>query len=246
MSTATAPAASAEEWISRADAAELACCSEATIERLETKHDLETRSGPNGQTRLRLADLVRLGRIRPEYLPAGASPAGTAELRRTQEQLVAVQRELGEVRGRLAERDAVVATLTGQVTEKDRQIRRLTDIIDSLGRPPQQSDGQQQWVAVGRVLIARPELVFADEPTGTLGSRADAALLAFLRDATRFLGQTIVVVTHDPVAAAHADRVVLFANGRIANGRIVNDLPEATADTVLARMAGPSGTPRWT
>jgi putative ABC transport system ATP-binding protein len=102
----------------------------------------------------------------------------------------------------------VVATLTGQVTEKDRQIRRLTDIIDSLGRPAQQSGGQQQWVAVGRVLIARPELVFADEPTGTLGSRADAALLAFLRDATRFLGQTIVMVTHDPVAAAHADRVV--------------------------------------
>ena len=144
MSTATAPAAGAEEWISRADAAELARCNEATIERLETKHDLETRSGPKGQTRLRLADLVRLGRIRPENLPAGSSPAGTAELRRTQEQLVAVQRELGEVRGRLAERDAVVATLTGQVTEKDRQIRRLTDIIDSLGRPAQQSGGQQQ------------------------------------------------------------------------------------------------------
>ena len=66
-------------------------------------------------------------------------------------------------------------------------------------------------VAVGRGRAGadhRPELVFADEPTGTLGSRADAALLAFLRDATRFLGQTIVMVTHDPVAAAHADRVV--------------------------------------
>jgi hypothetical protein len=132
MSTATAPAADAEAWISRADAAQLGRCSEATIKRLEGKHDLETRSGSNGQILLRLADLVRLGRIRPEDLPAGASPAGTAELRRTQEQLVAVQRELGEVRGRLAERDAVVATLTGQVSEKDRQIRRLTDIVDSL------------------------------------------------------------------------------------------------------------------
>ncbi len=133
MSTATAPAAGAEEWISRADAAELARCSEATIKRLETKHDLQTRSGPNGQTLLRLADLIRVVRIRPEDLPAGASPSGTAELRRTQDQLIAAQRELGEVRGRLAERDAAVATLTGQVTEKDRQIRKLTDIVDSLG-----------------------------------------------------------------------------------------------------------------
>jgi hypothetical protein len=71
MSTATAPAASAEEWISRADAAELARCSEATIKRLETKHDLETRSGPNGQTRLRLADLVRLA----AYGPSTSRPA---------------------------------------------------------------------------------------------------------------------------------------------------------------------------
>ena len=133
MRTATAPAAGAEEWISRADAAELARCSEATVKRLETKHDLETRSGPNGHTLLRLADLLRLGRIRPEDLPAGVSPTGTAERRRIQDQLVAAQWALGEVRGRLAERDAVVATLTGQVTEKDRQIRRLTDIIDSLG-----------------------------------------------------------------------------------------------------------------
>ncbi|MFD2090457.1 hypothetical protein [Blastococcus deserti] len=132
MSTATVPV-EGEEWVSRADAAELARCSEATIKRLEGKHDLETRTGVNGQTLLRLADLVRLGRINPADLPSGATASGTAELRRTQDQLVATQRELGEVRGRLAERDAVVATLTGQVSEKDRQIRKLTDIIDSLG-----------------------------------------------------------------------------------------------------------------
>ncbi len=133
MSTATAPDTDAEEWISRADAAELAACSVATIIRDEDEHDLETRPGPNGKKLLRLADLVRIGRIDRKNLPTGATGAGTAELRRTQDQLVAAQRELGEVRGRLAERDAVVTTLTGQVTEKDRQIRKLTDIIDSLG-----------------------------------------------------------------------------------------------------------------
>jgi hypothetical protein len=102
MSTATAPAVGAEEWISRADAAELARRSEDAIKRDQKDHGLEARSGPNGKTMLRLADLVRIGRIRPQDLPAGASPAETAELRRTQDQLVAVQRELGEARGRLA------------------------------------------------------------------------------------------------------------------------------------------------
>ncbi|MGY1718735.1 ABC transporter ATP-binding protein [Blastococcus sp. SYSU DS0552] len=99
--------------------------------------------------------------------------------------------------------------------------------------PAQLSGGQQQRVAVGRALIARPELVFADEPTGNLDSRAGAALLSFLRNATRTLGQTIVMVTHDPVAAASADRVVF-----LADGRIVDELPDPTAETVLARMAG--------
>ncbi|MGY1885389.1 ABC transporter ATP-binding protein [Blastococcus sp. SYSU DS0753] len=107
----------------------------------------------------------------------------------------------------------------------------LGDRLDH--RPAQLSGGQQQRVAVGRALIARPELVFADEPTGNLDSRAGAALLSFLRNATRTLGQTIVMVTHDPVAAASADRVVF-----LADGRIVDELPDPTAETVLARMAG--------
>ena len=136
MSTAPAPAAATnvedEEWISRADAAELARCSEATIIRLEGKHGLETRTGPAGQKLLRLADLVRIGRIDSADLPTGATGSGTAELRRTKDLLVAAQRELGEARGRLAERDTVVATLTGQLTEKDRQLRKLTDILDGL------------------------------------------------------------------------------------------------------------------
>jgi len=115
----------------------------------------------------------------------------------------------------------------------------MNELVHMLGlqarlghRPAQLSGGQQQRVAVGRALIARPELVFADEPTGNLDSRAGAALLTFLRDATRRLGQTIVMVTHDPVAAAYADRVVF-----LADGRVVDELPEPTAETVLARMA---------
>ncbi|MGN6753815.1 MAG: ABC transporter ATP-binding protein [Intrasporangium sp.] len=119
-------------------------------------------------------------------------------------------------------------------------------LVDMLGlgsrlghRPAQLSGGQQQRVAVGRALIARPELVFADEPTGNLDSRAGAALLAFMRDATRSLAQTIVMVTHDPVAASYADRVVF-----LADGRIVSELIDPTPETVLASMArldGPDG-----
>ena len=113
------------------------------------------------------------------------------------------------------------------------------ELVEMLGlrarlrhRPAELSGGQQQRVAVGRALITRPELVFADEPTGNLDSRAGAALLAFLRQATRAHGQTIVMVTHDPVAASYADRVVF-----LADGRVVDELAAPTADAVLARMA---------
>ncbi|MGY2082487.1 ABC transporter ATP-binding protein [Blastococcus sp. SYSU DS0539] len=135
-----------------------------------------------------------------------------------------------------AENMALPLTLAGKKPDP----AWMDELVQMLGlgarldhRPAQLSGGQQQRVAVGRALIARPELVFADEPTGNLDSRAGAALLSFLRDATRTLGQTIVMVTHDPVAAAHADRVVF-----LADGRIVDELPDPTADTVLARMAG--------
>jgi len=88
---------------------------------------------------------------------------------------------------------------------------------DRLGhRPSELSGGQQQRVALARALVSRPEVVFADEPTGNLDSRSGAEVLAFLRDSVRTLGQTIVMVTHDPGAAAYADRVVLLADGRIA------------------------------
>ena len=134
-----------------------------------------------------------------------------------------------------AENIALPLTLAGKKPDPAwmDELVRMLGLTDRLGhRPTQLSGGQQQRVAVGRALIARPELVFADEPTGNLDSRAGAALLAFLRDATRRLGQTIVMVTHDPVAAAYADRVVF-----LADGRVVDELPNPTAETVLARMA---------
>jgi putative ABC transport system ATP-binding protein len=98
-------------------------------------------------------------------------------------------------------------------------------------RPSELSGGQQQRVAVARALVPRPAIVFADEPTGNLDSHAGAEILAFMRQAARELGQTIVMVTHDPVAASHASRVV-FLN----DGRIVDEMAKPTAERVLDRM----------
>jgi putative ABC transport system ATP-binding protein len=96
------------------------------------------------------------------------------------------------------------------------EVIAAVDIGDRLGhRPAQLSGGQQQRVAVARALASRPELVFADEPTGNLDSRAGTALLEFLRHAVDGLGQSIVMVTHDPVAAGYADTTVALADGRI-------------------------------
>jgi len=100
-----------------------------------------------------------------------------------------------------------------------------------LHRPSELSGGQQQRIACARALIRRPELIFADEPTGNLDSSSSAELLAFLRDAVTEHGQSIVMVTHDPRAAAYADRVVF-----LADGRVVGELASPTADLVLAQM----------
>jgi putative ABC transport system ATP-binding protein len=106
-------------------------------------------------------------------------------------------------------------------------------VVDTLGladrlshRPSEMSGGQQQRVAVARALIARPDVILADEPTGNLDTRSGLEVLAFLRRSVRELGQTVVMVTHDPAAAAYAGRVVLLADGRIA-GEIANPTPEA-------------------
>ncbi|MGW5129130.1 ABC transporter ATP-binding protein [Streptomyces sp. NPDC004069] len=114
----------------------------------------------------------------------------------------------------------------------------LDEVIDALGlrnrlghRPSQLSGGQQQRVACARALASRPELIFADEPTGNLDSRAGLEVLGFLRDAVDSLGQTVVMVTHDPNAAAHSDLVMY-----LADGRIVDAMEHPTAEAVLERM----------
>ena len=98
-------------------------------------------------------------------------------------------------------------------------------------RPSELSGGQQQRVAVARALVSRPEIIFADEPTGNLDSRAGAEVLSFMQNAVRDLGQTIVMVTHDPAAASYATRVVF-----LADGRVVNEMADPTAEKVLDHL----------
>ena len=114
----------------------------------------------------------------------------------------------------------------------------LDAVLDAVGlrdrlrhRPAQLSGGQQQRVACARALVARPEIVFADEPTGNLDSRAGTGVLGLLRRAVDEIGQTVAMVTHDPVAASHTDRVLF-----LADGRIVDELARPTVDRVLERM----------
>ena len=108
---------------------------------------------------------------------------------------------------------------------------------DRLGhRPAELSGGQQQRVAVARALAGQPDIVFADEPTGNLDSRSGAEILGFLRRAVDEMGQTVVMVTHDPRAAATADRALF-----LADGRIVDHLEAPTATTVLDRMSSLGG-----
>jgi putative ABC transport system ATP-binding protein len=114
----------------------------------------------------------------------------------------------------------------------------ISSIVDTVGlrdrlshRPAQLSGGQQQRVAAARALASRPRIIFADEPTGALDSRSGAELLGFLRKAVRELDQTVVMVTHDPVAAGYADRVLF-----LADGAIVDEMTEPTAEAVFDYM----------
>ncbi|GAA3802633.1 ABC transporter ATP-binding protein [Cellulomonas soli] len=135
----------------------------------------------------------------------------------TAEQNVLLPLELAGARVDRAWFDTLVSTLgLGQ---------RLTH------RPSELSGGQQQRVAIARALIAKPDVVFADEPTGNLDSRSGAEVLSFLRRSVRELGRTIIMVTHDPAAAAYADRVVLLADGRIAG-----EVHDPTPESVLAAL----------
>ena len=98
-------------------------------------------------------------------------------------------------------------------------------------RPAELSGGQQQRVAVARALATRPAIIFGDEPTGNLDSRAGAEVLAFMRRAVDDMGQTIVMVTHDPIAASYSDRIVF-----LTDGRVVDEMASPTAELVLERM----------
>jgi putative ABC transport system ATP-binding protein len=114
----------------------------------------------------------------------------------------------------------------------------IRSVVDTLGladrlehRPSELSGGQQQRVAIGRALATRPQIIFADEPTGNLDSRASGEVLGFTRAAVDDMGQTVVMVTHDPVAASYADRVLF-----LADGRVVDEMHGPTAERVLDRM----------
>jgi putative ABC transport system ATP-binding protein len=133
-----------------------------------------------------------------------------------------------------AENITLPAALAGRRVDQewlDYLVKQL-GIGDRLShRPGELSGGQQQRVACARALISRPDLVFADEPTGNLDSNASAEVLTFLRHSVTELGQSIVMVTHDPRGAAYADRVVF-----LADGSVVGELRSPTADSVLERM----------
>ncbi|MEU0186189.1 ABC transporter ATP-binding protein [Streptomyces sp. NPDC006207] len=134
----------------------------------------------------------------------------------------------------VAENITLPQDLAGAGTDRE-WVDALIDVV-GLGdrlrhRPSELSGGQQQRVAVARALAGRPEVVFADEPTGNLDSRSGEEVLRLLGRAVHEMGRTVVMVTHDPVAAAHADEVVF-----LADGRLVDTMPEPSAEKVLDRM----------
>jgi putative ABC transport system ATP-binding protein len=114
----------------------------------------------------------------------------------------------------------------------------INTVVETVGlanrlkhRPSELSGGQQQRVAVARALASKPDIIFADEPTGNLDSSTGAEILAFMRKAVKEYGQTIVMVTHDPIAASYADRVLF-----LADGKVVDEMLDPSEDLVLSRM----------
>ena len=133
-----------------------------------------------------------------------------------------------------AENITLPADLAGRKVDREwyGHLTKQLGITDRLSHKPQElSGGQQQRVACARALIGRPELIFADEPTGNLDSNASAELLAFLRQSVQEFGQSIVMVTHDPYGAAYADRIVF-----LADGAVVDEMRDPTADSVIERI----------
>ncbi|RLV09060.1 ABC transporter ATP-binding protein [Streptomyces griseocarneus] len=133
--------------------------------------------------------------------------------------------------------------LAGERQDRRRAQELLAEVgLDGYGRrrPGQLSGGQQQRVAIARALITRPEVVFADEPTGALDTRTAQEVLGLLRRAVDALGATVVMVTHDPVAASHADRVLFLADGLLA-GELIRPDAQTVADRMVALTARTAG-----
>jgi putative ABC transport system ATP-binding protein len=167
------------------------------------------------------------------FLPARGDDAGLTRLRRDRIGFVFQYFNLVPTLT-ASENITLPLALAGRKPDQDwvSYLAKQLGIADRLGhRPSELSGGQQQRVACARALINRPDLVFADEPTGNLDSNAAAGLLTFLRESVRELGQSVVMVTHDPRSAAYADRVVF-----LADGNVVSELSAPTADSVLERM----------
>ena len=134
-------------------------------------------------------------------------------------------------------------TLPLDIAGKEPDKAWFDEVVDTVGirdrlshRPSELSGGQQQRVAGARALLSRPEIVFADEPTGNLDSKASQEILTFLRSAVKDHGQTIVMVTHDASAASFADRIVF-----LGDGRVVDEMLEPTTDRVLDRLKSLEG-----
>jgi putative ABC transport system ATP-binding protein len=133
-----------------------------------------------------------------------------------------------------AENIVLPMSLAGRKPDKEwvEEVVRTVGLSKRLRhRPSELSGGQQQRVAVARALASKPAIIFADEPTGNLDSHTGAEILSFMRTAVREMGQTIVMVTHDPTAASYADRAVF-----LADGQIVDDMSNPTAERVLDRI----------
>jgi putative ABC transport system ATP-binding protein len=163
----------------------------------------------------------------------GLSDAGLTRLRRDQVGFVFQQFNLLPT---LTAQENIVLPLAIAGRKPDKAwydtVIETVGLADRLShKPAQLSGGQQQRVACARALVSRPEVVFADEPTGNLDSRSGAEVLGFLRQSVRQFGQTVVMVTHDPNAASYADRVIF-----LADGQVVTELAEPTADAVLETM----------
>jgi putative ABC transport system ATP-binding protein len=137
----------------------------------------------------------------------------------------------------LTAHENIVLPMTLAARRPDRQwLDHVVDTVDLRDRlthrPSELSGGQQQRVAIARAIASRPQIVFADEPTGNLDSRSSDEVLGFLRNAVDEMGQTIVMVTHDPVAASRADRIIF-----LADGRVVDELDDPTPTRVLDRIS---------